>query len=204
VLGCGLDVVYPRAHRQLAREIVASGALVSDLPPGTPPLKQHFPRRNRVISGLSLGTLVVEAALHSGSLITARLALDQGREVFAIPGSIHNPMARGCHRLLRDGAKLVENVDDIFSELGPLCAGLHPADRTEAPDAQAVSGRALDKDHEILLDALGFAPASIDALATRSGFAAGAVASMLLILELEGRVAQQHGGLYSRRLPGKT
>jgi len=204
VLGCGLDAIYPRAHRQLAEEIAANGALVSDLPPGAPPLKQHFPRRNRIISGLALGTLVVEAALQSGSLITARLALEQHREVFAIPGSIHNPMARGCHRLLRNGAKLVETVDDILSELGPLLAGLHPADRAEAPDAQAVSGRALDKDYEILLDALGFAPASIDALATRSGFAAGAVASMLLILELEGRVAQQHGGLYSRRLPGKT
>jgi len=204
VLGCGLDAVYPRAHRDLAQEIAANGALVADLPPGAPPLKQHFPRRNRIISGLALGTLVVEAALQSGSLITARLALEQSREVFAVPGSIHNPMARGCHRLLRDGAKLVETVDDILSELGPLLAGLHPVERTEAPDAQAVSGRALDKDYEILLDALGFAPASIDALATRSGFAAGAVASMLLILELEGRVAQQHGGLYSRRLPGKT
>ena len=204
VLGCGLDVVYPRANRRLAEEIVVRGALVSDLPLGAPPLKQHFPRRNRIISGLSLGTLVVEAALQSGSLITAHRALGQGREVFAIPGSIHNPMARGCHRLLREGAKLVESVDDIFSELGPLLAGLHPAERAETPDAQAVSGHALDKDYEILLDALGFAPASIDALATRSGFAAGAVASMLLILELEGRVAQQHGGLYSRRLPGKT
>ena len=200
VLGCGLDRIYPREHAYLAREIVASGgALVSDLPTGTPPLKHHFPRRNRIISGLSVGTLVVEAALQSGSLITARLAGDQGREVFAIPGSIHNPMARGCHRLLRQGAKLVETADDIFAELGALLAGL----RAEAPEAQGVSGPGLDMDYEILLDALGFAPASIDTLVARTGFAADAVASMLLILELDGRVAQQHGGLYGRRLPGK-
>jgi DNA processing protein len=208
VTGCGLDVVYPRAHAALAGEIAARGALVSDLPTGTPPLKQHFPRRNRIISGLAVGTLVVEAALQSGSLITARLAAEQGREVFAIPGSIHNPMARGCHRLIRQGAKLVETADDIFAELGALIATLRtdaragPA-RAEATDAQAVSGPALDKDYEILLDALGFAPASIDTLVARTGFAAGAVASMLLILELEGRIAQQPGGLFCRRLPGK-
>ena len=203
VLGCGLDRIYPRSHAELARDVAAHGALVSDLPTGTPPLKHHFPRRNRLISGLTLGTLVVEAALQSGSLITARLALEQGREVFAIPGSIHNPMARGCHRLIREGAKLVETVDDIFTELGALLAGLRLQACAEAPDAQEVSGPTLDKDHEILLDALGFAPASIDTLVARTGFAAHAVASMLLILELEGRVAQQHGGLYCRRLPGK-
>jgi DNA processing protein len=203
VLGCGLDRIYPRSHAGLAREVAAHGALVSDLPTGTPPLKHHFPRRNRLISGLSLGTLVVEAALQSGSLITARLALEQGREVFAIPGSIHNPMARGCHRLIRDGAQLVETVHDIFTELGALLAGLRLQACAEAPDAQEVSGSTLDKDHEILLDALGFAPASIDTLVARTGFAAQAVAPMLLILELGGWVAQQHGGLYCRRLPGK-
>jgi DNA processing protein len=203
VLGCGLDRVYPPSHAQLARDIAAHGALVSDLPTGVPPLQHHFPRRNRLISGLTLGTLVVEATLRSGSLITARLALEQGREVFAIPGSIHNPMARGCHRLIRDGAKLVETVDDIFTELGSLLAGLGLQARAEAPDGQRVSGPPLDKDHEILLDALGFAPAGIDTLVARTGFAAQEVASMLLILELGGRVAQQHGGLYCRRLPGK-
>ena len=205
VLACGLDQVYPRANARLAREIVAQGgALVSDLPVGVEPLKHHFPRRNRIISGLSVGTLVVEAALQSGSLITARLAGDQGREVFAVPGSIHNPMARGCHRLIRQGAKLVETADDIFVELGALLGGLRAHALGEAPDAQEVFGRGLDTDYEILLDALGFAPASIDTLVARSGFAADAVASMLLILELDGRVAQQHGGLYCRRLPGKV
>jgi DNA processing protein len=203
VIGCGLDAVYPREHVGLAAEISASGALVSEMPTGTPPLRQHFPRRNRLISGLSLGTLVVEAALQSGSLITARLASEQGREVFAIPGSIHNPMARGCHRLIRQGAKLVETADDIFAELGALLEGLRTATRAEAPDVQADSRPALDKDYEILLDALGFAPAGIDTLVVRTGFATDVVASMLLILELDGRVAQQPGGLYCRRLAGK-
>jgi len=203
VLGCGPDTVYPREHAALVRAVAASGAVVSELPCGTPPLKQHFPRRNRLISGLSLGTLVIEAALQSGSLITARLAAEQGREVFAIPGSIHNPMARGCHRLIRQGAKLVETADDIFTELGALLEGLSRAAGAEAPDVQAVSGPELDKDYEILLDALGFAPAGIDTLVARTGFAAAAIASMLLILELEGRVAQQPGGLYCRRPAGK-
>lgn len=203
VLGNGLDTIYPRENATLAQEVAAHGALVSDLPAGTPPLKQHFPRRNRIISGLSVGTLVIEAALQSGSLITARLAADQGREVFAIPGSIHNPMARGCHRLLRQGAKLVETADDVFAELGVLLAGMRAEARSEAHDAQRVSGHRLDKDYEILLDALGFAPASIDSLVARSGLAADAVASMLLILELDGRVAQQPGGLFCRRLAGK-
>jgi DNA processing protein len=205
VLGCGLDAVYPRENAPLARRIAAgSGALVSDLPPGTPPLKQHFPRRNRIIAGLSVGTLVVEAALRSGSLITARLAAEQGREVFAIPGSIHNPMSRGCHRLIRQGAKLVESADDVLDELGSLLGRLKHEDAGKAPDAQAFSGRPLDKDYEILLDALGFAPARIDTLVGRTGLKADAVASMLLILELDGQVALQHGGTYCRRLPGTT
>jgi DNA processing protein len=203
VMGRGPDAIYPREHEALAREIIDHGALVSDLPTGTPPLKQHFPRRNRIISGLSIGTLVVEAALQSGSLITARLAAEQGREVFAIPGSIHNPMARGCHRLIRQGAKLVETADDIFAELGALLHGLRSQARGEATEAAADSGPMLDKDYEILLDALGFAPAAIDTLVERTGLAADVVASMLLILELDGRVAQQAGGLYSRRLSGK-
>jgi DNA processing protein len=203
VLGCGLDLIYPRENTDLARRIAGSGALVSDLPTGVPPLKQHFPRRNRIISGLSVGTLVVEAALRSGSLITARLAGEQGREVFAIPGSIHSPLSRGCHRLIRQGAKLVEGVDDIFSELAVLLGSLRPDARAEATDVQRDSGPALDKDYEILLDALGFAPAGVDDLVSRTGLEAGEVASILLILELEGRIAQQPGGLFCRRLPGK-
>jgi DNA processing protein len=203
VLGCGLDRIYPREHVDLAHEVAASGALVSDLPTGTPPLPHNFPRRNRLISGLSLGTLVVEAALQSGSLITARLAGAQGREVFAIPGSIHSPLSRGCHRLIRQGAQLVESTDDIFTELGALLAGLRLAARAEATDEQRDSGPALDKDYEILLDALGFEPAGVDTLVARTGFRAEAIASMLLILELDGRVAQQPGGLFCRRLPGK-
>ena len=200
VLGCGLDRIYPPENAALSRQVVGCGALVSDLPTGTAPIKQHFPRRNRLISGLSVGTLVVEAALRSGSLITARLAAEQGREVFAIPGSIHSPLSRGCHRLIRQGAKLVETADDIFTELGALLAGLHPAGRAKGPDAHQDSGCALDKDHEILLDALGFEPASVDDLVVRTGFEAGAVSSMLLILELEGRIAQQPGGSFCRRL----
>jgi DNA processing protein len=140
--------------------------------------------------------------LRSGSLITARLAAEQGREVFAIPGSIHSPLSRGCHRLIRQGAKLVETTDDIFTELGALLAGLRPASRAEAPDAHEDSGCALDKDYEILLDALGFDSAAVDDLVARTGFEAGAVSSMLLILELEGRIAQQPGGSFCRRLPG--
>ncbi|HSQ70289.1 MAG TPA: DNA-processing protein DprA [Steroidobacteraceae bacterium] len=203
VLGSGLDVIYPRENHQLALDIAASGTLVSELPTGTPPLRQHFPRRNRIISGLSVGTLVVEAALHSGSLITARLAGEQGREVFAIPGSIHNTLARGCHRLIRQGAKLVESADDIFLELDSLLAGLGAAVDAEAPDTQQDSGPELDKEYEILLDAVGFEPAGVDALVARTGFGPDAVASMLLILELEGRVEQQPGGTFCRRLPGK-
>jgi DNA processing protein len=203
VLGSGLDVIYPREHASLAAAVATSGALLSEFPPGTPPLKPHFPQRNRIISGLAVGTLVVEAALHSGSLITARLAGEQGREVFAIPGSIHNTLARGCHRLIRQGAKLVESADDIFQELGALLEGLRQAMRAEPIDTKDVFSPELDKDYEILLDALGFEPTSIDTLVARSGFKADAVASMLLILELEGRVEQQPGGLFCRRLPGK-
>jgi DNA processing protein len=205
VLGCGLDTTYPRENAALAGAIVAGGgALVADLPTGTPPLRHHFPRRNRIIAGLAVGTLVVEAALQSGSLITARLAAEQGREVFAIPGSIHSPQSHGCHRLIRQGAKLVENADDIFTELGPLLAGLAAATAPETHEITEFSGRTLDKAQEILLDALGFEPATIDVLAGRTGYGADAVASMLLILELDGKVQQQPDGRYCRRLPGKV
>lgn len=208
VCGTGLDIHYPRANAALSEEIASSGALVSEFPLGTPAVKSNFPRRNRIISGLSLGTLVVEAAVQSGSLITARLAAEQGREVFAIPGSIHNPMARGCHSLIRQGAKLVETADDIFAELRALAATLvhEPAGppvetARENAETAALLPRALDKEYEILLDALGFEPASVDVLIARTGLKADEVASMLLILELEARIDACPGGLYVRRVP---
>jgi DNA processing protein len=199
VLGSGLDQVYPPEHSALAARIVAQGgALVSEFPPGTAPRRENFPRRNRLISGLSLGTLVVEAARQSGSLITARLASEQGREVFAIPGSIHNPLARGCHELLRQGAKLVETAADVLSELKFPYTKQDITDATDAAARGGAPAAALDKDYEILLDALGFEPESIDALVERTGLPSPSVASMLLILELEGRVGLHPGGRYAR------
>jgi DNA processing protein len=177
---------------------VAQGALVSEFPPGVPPLREHFPRRNRLISGLSLGTLVVEAARHSGSLITARLAGEQGREVFAIPGSIHNPLSRGCHQLLRAGAKLVETVDDVLSELKLPFTKQQLAAASGDTLQTGNAALTLDKDYKILLDALGFEPTGMDVLALRTGLETHSVASMLLILELEGRVASHPGGRYMR------
>jgi DNA processing protein len=203
VLGSGPDIVYPPSHAALAREITGRGAIVSELPPGTPPRREHFPRRNRVISGLSLGTLVVEASDRSGSLITARLATEQGREVFAIPGSIHNPLAHGCHRLIREGAKLVETAKDILEELGPL-AGLAGAAADTAQPAllsAATDPPERDPEYDILLEALGFEPVSIDTLVRRSGLTIEAVSSMLLILELRGDVQTVPGGLFARRGP---
>lgn len=203
VCATGLDIIYPRSSAALAQEITTHGCLISEFPPGTRALQRHFPQRNRIISGITLGTLVVEAALRSGSLITARLAAEQGREVFAIPGSIHNPLARGCHQLLRNGAKLVETVEDIVSELGPL--GLvHAARAVEGTDPVPISGRLLDKPDKILLDALGFEPASVDLLIERTGLGAHEVASMLLVLELEGHVESVLGGQYIRSQPEAT
>lgn len=200
VTGTGLDRVYPARHRDLAHHITEQGALVSEFPPETKPLPGNFPRRNRIISGLSLGTLVVEAAVQSGSLITARQAAEQGREVFAIPGSIHNPLARGCHSLIRQGAKLVETAADIIEELGALLGTLEAAPApTEHPTE---TSRKWDADYHQLLDALGFDPIPIDLLIQRSGLTAEAVSSMLLVLELEEYVLSAPGGLYSRT--GKT
>jgi DNA processing protein len=208
VCGTGLDIDYPRANAGLAVEIASSGALVSEFPLGTPAVRGNFPRRNRIISGLALGTLVVEAAVQSGSLITARLAAEQGREVFAIPGSIHNPLARGCHRLIRQGAKLVETADDIFAELRALAATLaspdgiatQPSAPAKTAERATVFAPVLDKEYEILLDALGFEPASVDVLIARTGLKADEVASMLLILELEARIDACPGGRYVRRV----
>lgn len=191
----GLDTVYPARHRELAHAITRQGAIVSEFLPGTPPLREHFPRRNRIISGLCLGVLVVEAAVRSGSLITARLAAEQGREVFAIPGSIHNPMARGCHRLIRQGAKLVETVEDLVEELGwDAAAARRPP--ANAPPTEGAD--ALDDDYVTLLDALGHDPAPVDVLVQRTGLTPQALSSMLLTLELRGIVHPVSGTGYVR------
>jgi DNA processing protein len=198
VLGCGLDTVYPKENTALAERVAASGAVVSEFPPGTPALRGHFPQRNRIIAGLAHGTLVVEAAQRSGSLITARLAGVAGREVFALPGSIHNPLARGCHELIRQGAKLVERVEDVLAELKiSLAHQLLTSGSSSAPGTP-VSAPVLDKAYKILLDALAFEPASVDSLIERTGLNSESIASMLLILELDGHVAPHPGGRYSR------
>ncbi|HEV2442772.1 MAG TPA: DNA-processing protein DprA, partial [Steroidobacteraceae bacterium] len=202
VLGTGLDRIYPAANAGLARRIGACGALVSEFPPRTAPRPQNFPQRNRVLSGLALGTLVVEAAQRSGSLITAQRAAEQGREVFAVPGSIRSPLSRGCHRLIRDGAHLVEEPADVLAALqfnhSFQRLGLHVAGGLGADGQSPDGGTPLDKEYEMLLDALGFEPATIDTLVARSGLSGESIASMLLILELEGRIAPYPGGLYGR------
>ncbi len=189
VLGTGIDVRYPPANAPLAAEIAQHGLLLSEFPLGTPAAGQNFPRRNRLISGLARGCLVVEAALASGSLITARAAADQGREVFAVPGSIHSPLSKGCHALIKQGAKLVESAEDVMAELGVGVAGA-----ARAPGAGPVFGVA----EEPLLVHMGFDPVNVDTLCARAGLAAEQVATELLRLELAGRVAVLPGGLYQR------
>ncbi|MGK0673487.1 MAG: DNA-processing protein DprA [Halothiobacillaceae bacterium] len=197
VVGTGVDRVYPARHRELAYAIVDGGGLiVSELPLGTSPHPGQFPRRNRLLAALGLGTLVVEAALRSGSLITARLANELGREVFAIPGSIHNPMARGCHALIRSGAKLVESSGDILEELAPRLPSLLPSS-----PPPTVTPPELPIDHARLLEAMGFDPVSVDDLVERSGLTAAEVSSILLILQLQGLIAPTTGGLYVRLPP---
>jgi DNA processing protein len=198
VLGNGIDVLYPRGNRDLSEIIERHGALVSEFPLGTAPQRANFPRRNRIIAALSLGTLVVEAACRSGSRITARAANDCGREVFAVPGSIHNPLSRGCHELIKQGAKLTETPDDILSELNfsAFFAAAAGTDGGGEERNRVASG--MDKEHKILLDALGFDPVDLDMLVVRTGFKAQAVSSMMLILELEGHVQAATGGRYSR------
>lgn len=187
VIGTGPEQVYPARHKALARRIRERGLILSEYVPGTPPLGANFPQRNRIIAGLARGTLVVEAALQSGSLITARMAAEAGREVFAIPGSIHAPQARGCHALIRLGAKLVESASDVLEELqAPLQATLPLA---VAPDTPA----------DPLLDALGHDPVTLDALGARTGWSASALNVRLLELELDGQVARLPGGLFQRR-----
>jgi DNA processing protein len=191
VVATGLDRVYPARHRDLAHAIAARGALLSEFAPGTPPLKENFPRRNRLISGLARGVLVVEATLSSGSLITARLAAEQGREVFAIPGSIHSPFARGCHRLIRDGAKLVETAQDVLDEL--RIGHTVPTVRTSKAAAD------LPPAESAVLAALGHDPADADTLIARTALAPEAVTAALVSLQLAGRVAALAGGRWQRR-----
>jgi len=185
VIGTGADRIYPPKNRDLAHELAERGVIVSEFPVGTAPRPENFPQRNRLISGLSKGVLVVEAALESGSLITARFAAEQGRDVFAIPGSIHSPMSKGCHRLIKEGAKLVDGVGDILEELG-------------LDYAPALPARLLAETGDPILDAMGGSPVSIDQLAQRTGVTAHAVASRVSLLQIEGRIASMSGGLFQR------
>ena len=194
-LGHGIDRIYPASNKQLAEDIAATGALVSEFPLGLSPRKELFPQRNRLISGLSLGTVVIEAARRSGSLITARLAAEQGREVFALPGSIHNPLARGCHQLIRQGAKLVETAEDIVSELAPLIG--HILQNTMESSSKRSSPETLDNEYVELRKYLSHDPISADELAESSGLTIDQVSSMLLILELHGEIEALSGGRYS-------
>jgi len=189
VLGTGADIVYPARNRELAHDLAARGALVSELPLGTRALPAHFPRRNRLISGLVLGCLVVEAAAESGSLITARLAAEQGREVFAIPGSIHSPLVKGCHSLIKQGAKLVESAADVLEELRLP---------TPAVSARPTPAAAVDARMAALLRALGDDPADADTIASRCGLSAADTAALLTQLELDGRVTALPGGLFQQ------
>jgi DNA processing protein len=226
VLGTGPDTVYPESGRELAGRIVRRGVLVSEFPPGTKAKRSHFPSRNRIISGLSMGVLVIEAGLRSGTLITARLAGEQGREIFALPGSIHNPMAKGCHRLIRDGARLVENVSEIMQELASLAGRMavdlkeqleDPDGKNDIPELElnpgkpnlsehpaATSGGLLkppweeDPEYRKLWDCLGYDPQPVDLIIEKSGLTARAVSAMLLMLELRGMVEAHPGGAYNR------
>lgn len=205
VLGTGPDRVYPKRHAALAASVAENGALVTEFPPGTAGRPAHFPQRNRIIAALALGTLVVEAGLRSGSLITARLAAEQGREVFALPGSIHSPLARGCHKLIRDGARLVETAGEVLESLSAVGAvladGIRQRLAAEGRDADPDGGGSPepnDPDRARLLAALDAAPCALDELSARTGLPASALSSMLLILELDGRVTREHGR-YTRR-----
>lgn len=204
VVGTGPDIAYPRKHADLADKIEQHGAIVSAFPPGTLARPDHFPRRNRLIAGLALGTLVIEAGMQSGSLITARLAAEAGREVFALPGSIHNPLAKGCHRLIRDGARLVETAAEVIEALAPVAQALGADLRARLAEpgrpepVGETGGREQDPDYVALLAALGDAPTSLDELAARTGLAPAALSSMLLLLELEGRVGPAVNGRWQQ------
>ena len=198
VVGTGLDRVYPKKHLDLAHRIARQGMIVSEFPLGTPPLTANFPKRNRIISGLSRGTLVVEAALKSGSLITARLAAEQGKEVFAIPGSIHSPQSRGCHALIKQGAKLVEVAQDVLEEFKPIPASGAAPESSLATDEGDELYELEGTGEDSLLAALGFDASSLDALQARTGLDTAHLQARLLTLELDGRVARLPGGLFQR------
>ncbi|WP_323133316.1 DNA-processing protein DprA [Marinobacter sp. F3R08] len=197
VIGCGLDRIYPHQHRRLGARIMVDGLIISEYPPGTPARAAHFPQRNRIISGLSRGVLVVEAGLRSGSLITARMALEQGREVFAIPGSVYSPVARGCHHLIKQGASLVETVDDILEELGAWWSPLRTVESSSAPEPEhrctdPLAG--MERREIAVLEALGYDPRSTDALSSATGLPADQLMQSLLLLELQGLVSSVPGG----------
>ena len=198
VVGTGLDRVYPKQHRELAHRMAQRGVILSEYPLGTPPLAHHFPQRNRLISGLAKATLVVEAALPSGSLITAKQALEQGRDVMAIPGSIHSAQAKGCHALIKQGAKLVESAQDVLEELQMHSA--LPQQRSESPQAELSLGHdsAASMEEHTLLKALGHDPVSLDALQARCGWPTAQLQAQLLELELMGQVGRLPGGLFQR------
>jgi DNA processing protein len=203
VMGTGIDTIYPQAHRRLADNIIdQGGTLISEFDPGTPPLPTHFPKRNRIISGLSLGVLVVEAALRSGSLITARCALEQNREVFAIPGSIHNPQSRGCHQIIKQGAHLVERAEDIIRELQAALAGFSLLPEQGAGDSDSSPSPA-DKEKNLLADelkllsVLGFEPVDMDSLAIDGLFSTAQLSRLLVSLELKGLI-ENNSGFYQR------
>jgi DNA processing protein len=193
VMGAGLSKIYPASHQRLAADIAQQGVLVSEFSPDTPPIAKNFPRRNRIISGLSLGVLVIEAAIKSGSLITARYAAEQGREVFAVPGSIHNPLARGCHHLIRQGAKLIETTQDILEELGSLRAAMV----MNEPVLPLLQPTDLTSNHQQLLAQIGYEATALDTIIIRSGLTSSQVSSILLALELRNYVRVVTGG-YAR------
>jgi DNA processing protein len=197
VAATGLDRVYPAGHKSLAEEIIKTGAIVSEFPIGTQPKPGYFPRRNRIISGLSLGVLVVEAAIKSGTLVTAKHAMEQGREVFAIPGSIHNPLAKGCHYLIQQGAKLIETADDVLEELGQLSLVALNEGNNEANETM-LSASPVEHEYAALLEKIAFDPTSVDELIAETDFTAEEISSMLLVLELQGLVSSAPGGLFYR------
>lgn len=199
VIGTGLDIVYPSRHRNLAHQIAQRGLILSEFPLGTPSKAQNFPRRNRIISGLSLGCLVVEANIDSGSLITAKLAAEQGREVFAIPGSIHSPVAKGCHQLIKQGAKLVESAQDILDEL-PTAILANTTLSSSPLGSDPVESITSHNDSETarIMQSMGYDAVSFEILLTKTGLTSQALSSMLMLLELEGKVAALAGGQYQR------